>query len=153
MNDILFERYITNHLFPVLGGRPTLFAVVLMGSHKTPAILDILHQNNIIPSRISSGCTSLVQPLDILVNKPFKEILGDLTDQTILELESMEAFERSTIADRGVMTTECVGNAFHYFHSQKAEIIRSSFRKVGLSLPIDGSLDSMLDIKRIISKN
>ena len=45
------------------------------------------------------------------------------------------------------MTTECVGNAFHHFQSQKAEIIRSSFCNVGLSLPIDGSLDSMLDIK------
>jgi len=147
MNDILFERYITNHLIPVLGGRPTLFALDLMGSHKTPAIFDILRQNDITPSLIPGGCTSLVQPLDISVNKPLKEMLRDLTDQKIFELESMEAFERWTIGDRRVMTTECVGNAFHHFHSQKAEIIRSSFRNVGLSLPIDGSSDSMLDIK------
>ncbi|RPA90955.1 DDE-domain-containing protein [Choiromyces venosus 120613-1] len=147
MNDGLFERYITNYLIPVLGGRPTLFALDLMGSHKTPTVLDILRKNNITPSLIPGGCTSLVQPLDVSVNKPFKDLIRDLTDERIFELESTEEFERWTVRDRCIMITHCVGDAFYKFHSEKASIICTSFRKVSLSLPVDGSLDGELDIK------
>jgi len=49
------------------------------------------------------------------------------------------------------MTTECVGNAFSQFHNEKAEVIRRSFWKVGLSLPINGSRDYELDIKGFTS--
>ncbi|RPA95569.1 DDE-domain-containing protein [Choiromyces venosus 120613-1] len=147
MNDNLFENYITQHLVPVLGGRPTLFAMDLMGSHKTPAILDLLRSHDITPSLIPGGCTSLLQPLDISVNKPFKEMVRDFTDEKIFELESMEEFERWSVGDRRITTTFCVGDAFYKFHQEKAEIIWRVFRKVGLSLPIDGSADIELDIK------
>ncbi|RPA94083.1 hypothetical protein L873DRAFT_1940679, partial [Choiromyces venosus 120613-1] len=59
-NDTLFECYITSYLIPILGGQPTLFALDLMGSHKTSVILDILYQNEITPSLIPGGYTSLV---------------------------------------------------------------------------------------------
>jgi len=147
MNDRLFEWYIREHLLPVLGGRPTLFALDLMGSHKTPAILDLLCSNHITPSFIPGGCTRLVQPLDVSVNKPFKELVRELTDEKIFELESIDQFERWTVGDRCVVTTFCIGDAFYQFHQEKGEIIRRAFRKVGLSLPIDGSSDSELDIK------
>ena len=42
MKDKLFLNYIQNHLVPVLGCRPTLFAIDLMGSHKTPTVLTTL---------------------------------------------------------------------------------------------------------------
>jgi len=147
MNDTLFERYITNHLVPVLGGRPTLFTLDLMGSHKTPAVLELFRNNNITPSLIPAGCTSLVQPLDVSINKPFKELMRDLTDEKIFELESAADFEKWTPRDRRVMTTHCVGEAYAQFHAEKANVIVSSFRKLGLSLPTDGSLDHELDIK------
>ena len=147
MNDKLFENYITTHLIPVLGGRPTLFAIDLMGSHKTPAVLELLRNNDITPSLIPPGCTGLVQPLDVSINKPLKELLRDLTDQKIFDLESAADFERWTVGDRRVMTTQCVGEAFSQFHTTKANLISRSFHKTGLSLPINGSLDSELDIK------
>lgn len=151
MNDVLFEKYVRTYLIPVLGGRPTLFALDLMGSHKTPALLDLVRQNDITPSLIPAGCTSLVQPLDVSINKPFKGLMQDLTDERIFELESLDKFEKWTVGERRVMTTECVGNAFRQFHNEKAEIIRRSLRKVGLSLPINGSQDYELDIKGFTS--
>jgi len=75
MNDNLFENYITTHLSPVLGSRPTLFAMDLMGSHKTPAILKLFRNNDITPSLIPAGCTGLVQPLDVSINKPLEELV------------------------------------------------------------------------------
>ena len=151
MNDSLFEKYITHYLIPALRGRPTLFTLDLMGSHKTPAVLQLLRTNNITPSLIPAGCTSLIQPLDVSVNKPFKELMRDLTDEKIFELESAEDFEKWTVGDPRVMTTHCVGEAFNQFHSSKSHVIKNSFRKLGLSLPIDGSQDHELDIKGFTS--
>ena len=49
------------------------------------------------------------------------------------------------------MTTHCVGEAFNQFHSSKSHVIKNSFCKLGLSLPIDGSQDHELDIKGFTS--
>ncbi|RPB01142.1 DDE-domain-containing protein [Choiromyces venosus 120613-1] len=147
MNDSLFLRYIEEQLVPVLGGRPTLFAIDLMGSHKTPAVLEKLRANNITPSLIPARCTSLIQLLDVSVNKPFKEIMWELTDNVIFEVESLETFWKWSVSHRRILTTSCVGDAYYRFHIEKGDIIQRVFRKVGLSLPIDGSCDLELDIK------
>ena len=118
-----------------------------MGSHKTPAVLQLFRDHNITPSLIPAGCTSLVQPLDVSINKPFKGLMRDITDEKIFELESAAEFEKWTVGDRRVMTTYCVGKAFDQFHSTKSHVISTSFHKLGLSLPIDGSSDYELDIK------
>ena len=60
MNDTLFLQYITDYLVLDLNNRPSLFALDLMGSHKTPAVLNALQEHQIIPSLIPGGCTSLV---------------------------------------------------------------------------------------------
>jgi len=41
-----------------------------------------------------------------------------------------------------------VGDTFYKFHLEKGDLIRKVFRKVGLSLPVDGSCDRELHIKR-----
>ncbi|RPA89208.1 hypothetical protein L873DRAFT_1849419 [Choiromyces venosus 120613-1] len=101
----------------------------------------------ITPSSIPAGCTSLVQPLDVSVNKPLKDRLRYLTNEPIFELESMAEFEKWTIRDRRIIATHCVGKAFYEFHNEKGEVIHRSFRKVGLPLRNDGSLDHELDVK------
>jgi len=99
MNNRLFEGYIKEHLIPVLGCRPTLYALDLMGSHTTPVILDLLRSNNITPSLIPRGCTGLVPPLDVSVNKPFKELVRELTDEKIFKLELIDQFEKWVVGD------------------------------------------------------
>jgi len=75
MNEDLFLHYITYHLAPALEGGPSLFALDVMGSHKTPSVLAALRENQIIRLLIPGGCINLVQPLDISINKPLKEII------------------------------------------------------------------------------
>ena len=146
MNDSLFLRYIEHHLAPVLQGRPTLFVIDLMGSHKTPAVLEKLRTHNITPSLIPGGCTSLVQPLDVSINKPFKDLMREHTDWAIFTAETIDAVHRWTVSQRRILTTTCVGEVYNKFHGEKGDIIRRVFRKVGLSQPVDGSRDSELDI-------
>lgn len=51
------------------------------------------------------------------------------------------------MSDRRVLTTWSVGDAWYLFAVEKGELIRSVFRKVGLSLAADSSQDDQLDIK------
>jgi hypothetical protein len=46
-----------------------------------------------------------------------------------------------------VLMTRCVGKAWEQFYITRQEVVVQSFRKLGLSLPIDGSCDAELSIK------
>lgn len=52
-----------------------MIALDLFGSHKTDDVLDTLLAHDIRLSSIPSGCTGLVQPLDVSINRAFKDIL------------------------------------------------------------------------------
>lgn len=145
MNDDLFLKYIELYLIPALGHRPSLFALDLCASHKTPKVLDLLRTHDIKPTLIPGGCTGLVQPLDVSINKPLKARIRDLTDEAILECK--DVFEKWTVGERRILTTWCVGDAWYLFCIEKQDVVKNVFRKVGLSLPIDGSADNELDIK------
>lgn len=46
---------------------------------------------------------------------------------------------------------KCIAEAWDILHRKHSLIIQSSFRRVGLSLPIDGSCDHALSVKNIPS--
>ena len=147
MNGELFYKYIKDYVLPVLEGRPSLFALDLCSAHTTEPVMELFHSNSIIPSLIPAGCTSLLQPLDVSVNKPLKGMIRELTDEAILDCESVESFEKWSIGQRRILTKNCVGDAWYQFCIEKKEIVEMVFRKVGLSLPADGRNDKELDIK------
>lgn len=138
MNDNLFPKYIELYLIPALGGWPSLFALYLCSSHKTPVVLDVLHYNKIKPTLIPAGCTGLLQPLDVSVNKPLKAKIRDLIDEAILDSENINEFEKWTVGDRRILTTWCVGDAWYQFCIEKQDLVKKVFRKVA---------DQELDIK------
>ncbi|RPB07380.1 hypothetical protein P167DRAFT_579326 [Morchella conica CCBAS932] len=112
-------------------------------------VMNFFRQNHILPSLIAAGCTSLVQPLDISINKPIKHRIRELTDEAIIEVEEREgsAFEKWTVGQRRIVTTWTVGDAWYQFSVESMHIIINSFRNVGLSLPVDGSEEWALRIK------
>lgn len=105
MNDTLFIKYLHHYLIPALNGRLTLFALDLCRSHKTPAVLNQLRKHNIMSSLIPGGCTSLVQPLDVAINKPLKGIIRNLTDDGIRKWEGKEGFKNWSVGDGRILTT------------------------------------------------
>lgn len=74
-NSENFLEWIDEQLIPVLDNQPTLLALDLFAAHKTQEVLDTFLANDIAVSLIPGGCTSLVQPLDVSINRPFKDIL------------------------------------------------------------------------------
>jgi len=74
-NSTTIVEWLDDQVIPVLEGRPTLMALDMFGSHKTEKVLDTMRAHDITLSIIPGGCTSLVQPLDVSINRPFKDIL------------------------------------------------------------------------------
>lgn len=68
-------EWLDEQLVPVLNGQPMLLAIDLFSGHKTEEVLDTFRAHDILPSVIPGGCTGLVQPLDVSINRPFKDLL------------------------------------------------------------------------------
>lgn len=85
-NSELLIDWINQMLVPVLPRRPRLLALDITKFHSissTHEVLSTLCSNDILPSLIPLGCTGLVRPLDVSVNKPFKCLLRDILDQLV----------------------------------------------------------------------
>lgn len=144
---------------------------------------------------IPAGCTSLIQVLDVSVNRPFKQFLkiamkdelyqsvqvkGErvlaLFDQCDEEPNDNSSISDETILDgtisaiglHRILLTRAVGIAWDKFQEDKQrESIKATFQRylsntkifrkerivfrVGLTLPIDGSQDSCLAVKGLLS--
>lgn len=104
---------------------------------------------------IPAGCTGLVQQLDVSVNKPVKDILRDLLDNALEQYQERsgvnlrESTKVNAVAERRVLVTKCVADAWEQFCTTRKPLIVQTFRNLGLSLPIDGSCDDELKIKGI----
>jgi len=125
--------------------------------HSTPEVPSTLRSNNIIPSLVPAGCTSLVQPLDVAINKPFKDILEDILDRRLDEYEESHSINlreipssnTNMIAEQRVLVSWSVGEAWETFNSRYQQLVITTFQKLGLTLPIDGSSDQELMVKGI----
>ncbi|RPA97235.1 hypothetical protein L873DRAFT_1691456 [Choiromyces venosus 120613-1] len=167
-NEELFLDFIENELCPVLWNThnpstsqttlPTykpdttlnhesLLLMDVAGFHTTETVLEKLHSAQITTSLIPSGCTGLLQPLDTAVNKPFKSFLREYTD-TYIEIRShSNPHEKWSTSDKRIMVTHVVAEAWAAFTSEKGELLRKSFRDLGVTLPLDGSKDDQIRIK------
>ena len=90
-----------------------------------------------------------MQVLDVAINKPLKNRISELVD--IHYDENFEKWNKGsyTVGERRIMLTHWVGQAWRDIHRENASLIRQTFRKLGLSLAIDGSEDNELSIKDI----
>jgi len=80
-NSTSIVEWLDDQVIPVLDGRPILMALDMFGSHKTEEVLDTRRAHDITLSVIPGGCTGLVQPLDVSIYRPFKDILKVSIDQ------------------------------------------------------------------------
>lgn len=156
-NADLLVNWIEEYLVPALPPGPRLLALDVAKFHSTDEVLTTLRSNNITPSMIPPGCTGLVQPLDVSVNKPFKNILRDILEDHLdayeaqhqVNLRELHQSNLSAIAERRILVTHAVGEAWEKFSQTYQELVVTTFRKLGLTLPIDGSCDDELSIKGI----
>ena len=68
-------EWIQNVWLPYVGGRPALLCLDKFSGHLTEAVKDALVKGGTKLLVIPGGCTSVLQPLDVSVNKPFKSFI------------------------------------------------------------------------------
>lgn len=115
-------------------------------AQKTPDILQSLATSNTSPVYVLPGTTGLVQPLDVVFNGPFKAAIKRLADDHIRD--NLDDYVQGSIpaSMRRVLFTQWVGKAWEQVFSDREMVVRS-FKKCGISVPIDGSDDSLINIK------
>ena len=71
-NTDIIQFWLQELLLPALAARPTLLVMDLFRSHRTDSVRVCLKENDIYLSSVPGGCTGLVQPLDVSINRPSK---------------------------------------------------------------------------------
>ena len=97
---------------------------------------------------IPPGCTSKVQPLDVSINKPFKDYLrtqcGKYRDENI----ELYISNKLTASKRRVLVTKLVAEAWEKIKTNKEMIIRA-FTKCGITTNENGSENHLVHIEGI----
>ena len=88
MDEVLMLRWIKEIWIPHVmkkGGRESILCLDSFRAHLTDEVISEFRTQRIHKAVIPGGCTSILQPLDVSLNKPFKAILRSLWQQYILE--------------------------------------------------------------------
>ena len=115
-------------------------------AQKTEVIECLRSKCNTEPVFVPAGTTSLVQPVDVVFNKPFKAAIEKMTTIHLQENLNDYVTGKISASQRRILFTKWVGQAWEELSANKDMIVRS-FEKCGISVPIDGSEDSTIKIE------
>lgn len=145
-DEAVMNVWITVNWKPACSGPMHLIADVHR-AQKTDKILDRLENDcNTEVTFIPGGCTSLLQPLDVVVNKPFKAAINRLATQHMQEKLDDYVNGRISAKERRILFTKWVGQAWEEVSSDK-EMMKRSFLKTGIAVAIDGSEDVQINVE------
>ena len=125
--------------------KPKLLIADVHKAQKTEKVLHALEACKTTVVLVPPGCTSLVQPLDVVVNANFKQIVDRL--QTEHMQQNLEQYVNNSLSasQRRILITGWVGAAWAEVCLKK-DMIKRGFEKCGISVPIDGSRDEDISI-------
>jgi len=83
-------KFILQFLVPIFGKERALFVFDRYQAHLTPPVIQTCQDNNIITSLIPAGTTPMIQPLNTAINKSFKDLVKEFTEELRERRESLE---------------------------------------------------------------
>ena len=129
---------------PVCSG-DMLLALDAHKAQTTDAIQECLRKDcKTEPVFVPAG-TSIVQPVDVVFNAPFKAAVEREATKHLQENLNSYVEGRINASERRVLFTKWVGTAWGEL-SSKTEMIVCSFEKCGISVAPDGSEDGKINI-------
>lgn len=147
-NGQLMLKWAIEELVPTLRQQESLLVMDHASFHKTEDVMKVFRANCITPCMIPAGCTAILQPLDVSINKAFKEKMRELLDEH-LERAEEENQPMETPSARRVLLTKVVGEAWDWLCTERVEMVKNSFISTGINIAVDGSEDHLIDIKDI----
>jgi len=84
---------------------PRMLVLDVHKAQKTPAVKDLMHRFNTLPVMVPAGCTSLVQPLDVCINKLLKDRIRALADQHYVDHILEWSAQKYTASERRILMT------------------------------------------------
>lgn len=129
--------------------RSRLLTLNVFSGQKIDKMKKIFKKLYCTTSFIPSGYTGFVQVLDVIINKPLKDRIKELSE--IHYDNNMDKWQHGkySISERRIMITYWVAQVWRELHAEQSDIIIKTFRKLGLSLAVNGSENKELRVKDI----
>ena len=115
-------------------------------AQQTDEVKRLLQKKNTVLVNVQPGCTSRVQPLDVVVNKSFKNLVREQSEKHLDENLNEYAEGKLTASKRRILTTKWVATAWEKVMQDKEMVIRS-FKKCGITTNVDGSENDKVKIR------
>ena len=128
---------------------PKLLTLDMYKGQNTEVVQNAWQKYRTTPVVIPAGCTSLIQPLDVSVNKSFKQYLEDASQDHYLNNTESWVEGKVSAKERRILMTKWVADAWEKICQNHQASIQRSFAKCGIALPYDGSRDSEIHIEGI----
>lgn len=109
-------------------------------AHLTEAVKEAFRQSNTTVAVIPGGCTSILQPLDVSLNKPIKGYLRQSWEHYMLDNSSPHV---NTPKPSKQLIVNWIEEANHMIDSNKC-IVKKSFLVTGLSNSLGGYEDELI---------
>jgi hypothetical protein len=150
MDSHLITQWIRRILLTHTQGRHALLVFDTFLGHLTDDVLQKLAENNVTYITIPGGCTSKVQPLDVSINKPFKDYLRGSWEQYMVEqvqtspspATKIPTASKNEIAKWVIDANRCLGS--------QPDMIRKSFLVCGISNSLDGSKNDYIRVQEYL---
>ena len=134
----------TNPATPGSSGK--LLVADVHKTQQTDEVKRLLQKKNTVLVNVPPWCTSRVQPLDVVVNKPFKNLVREQFEKHLDENLNDYVEGKLTASKRRVLTTKWVAIAWEKVMQDKEMVIRS-FKKCGITTNVDGSENDKVKIR------
>ena len=151
MREDVMIRWIKEILRPYTQRRPALLVMDSFSAHLTPSVRRELERINTYPAIIPGGCTSKAQPLDVVINKPYKDRVRSCWSDFMQE-------KQEQAKDSLVLTGPSRQNVVNWMAMAQNELqqtayIAKSFKVTGISNALSGTEDHMIRDSDLIPEN
>lgn len=151
MREDIMIRWIKEILRPYTQRRPALLVMDSFSAHITTSIRSELERINTYPAIIPGGCTSKAQPLDVVINKPYKDRIRQCWT---LFMQDRQAQAKDSLVLTGTVRQDVISwMEIAQNELQLTAYIQKSFKVTGISNALCGAEDHMIRDPDLIPEN